>query len=39
MLKVSLTKQSLYNRKYKGSHRNANFDDLPFDGDDRFIAR
>ena len=32
-LKFSLIKQSLDNRRYRSNHRNANFYDLPYDGD------
>ena len=39
MLKVSLIKQSLDNRIYKSSYQNYDFNDLPFDGDERMIAR
>ena len=33
MFKVSLTEWMLYNRRYESNHQNANFDDIPFDGD------
>ena len=38
-LKDSLIKWSLDNRIYESNHWNANFDDLPCDGDEKFIAR
>ena len=38
-LKVSSAKRLLYNIIYKSNPRNANFDYLPFDGDERLIAR
>ena len=38
-LRVSSIKGSLDNRRYKGYPHNVNFDDLPFDGDGRLIAR
>ena len=36
-LKVNSIEQLLYNRIFEMNHQNANFDDLPFDGDDGFI--
>ena len=38
-LKVSSIKRSLDNRRYEINPQNSNFDDLPFDGDERLIAR
>ena len=38
-LKVCLIKQSLDNRIYDSNPRNADFDDLSFDGDERLIDR
>ena len=38
-LKVSPIKQSLDNKIYESNHRNTDFNDLPFDGDERLIAR
>ena len=38
-LKVSLIERSLDNIIYKSTHKNANFDDLPFDGDEGSITR
>ena len=37
-LKVSSIKQLLYNIMYKINPRNSDFDDLPFDGDERLVA-
>ena len=39
MLKVSSIEQSFDNRIYESNPRNADFDDLPFDCDERFITR
>ena len=39
MLKVSSIKWLLDNRRYESNPRNANFDDLPFDGDEILITR
>ena len=38
-LNVSSIKRLVDNRRYKINHRNANFGDLPFDGDEMLIAR
>ena len=38
-LKVGFIEQSLNNRRYEINPQNENFDDLPFDGDERLIAR
>ena len=38
-MKVSLIGQSLDNRIYENNPRNTGFNDLPFDGYERFIAR
>ena len=38
-LKVSLIKLSFDNRIYKSNPRNADFDDLPFDGNEKLITR
>ena len=38
MLKVTSMKQSFDNRIYKINPKNANFDDLPFDGDKTLIT-
>ena len=39
MLKVSSIEQFLVNRIYEINRQNVDFDDLPFDGDGRLIAR
>ena len=39
ILKVSSIKRSLYNIIYKSIALNSDFYDLPFDGDERLIAR
>ena len=38
-LKVSSIVRSLVNRRYKSNLQNDNFDDLPFDVDERLISR
>ena len=38
-LKVSSIEGSIDNRKYESSPQNDNFYDLPFDGDERLIAK
>ena len=38
-LKVSSIKISLDKRLYESNPQNANFDDFPFDGDERLIGR
>ena len=37
-LKVNLIKRKLDNRIYESNYRNADFDDLPFDGEKGCIA-
>ena len=39
MLKVSLIKRWLDNIRHKSNPQNADFDDLPFDGNERLIVR
>ena len=39
MLKINSTKWSLDNRIYGSNDQNSDFDDLNFDGEERFISR
>ena len=36
-MKVSPIKQLLNNKRHEINHQTSNFDDLPFDGDERFV--
>ena len=38
-LKVGSIKRSLDNKRYEGNNHNADFDYVPFDGDERLIPR
>ena len=38
-LRCSLIKRSVYNKIYESNSQNSDFDEKPFDGDERLIAR